>query len=182
MAEQPRELAAPHEAARLRHPLDKAEESAPVARPEPGHSRGSPPLAAPSAPSPHWAPRRMLRRAAAVSIWRLLRPIARPLLWRARTFFMADALRELAELGGAQQAMLEAMLEAQVERRSGDTASPAAPCRVGHGAPGEGLGLGDTAAERWLLTVALESAQARQSLESAQARESLESAPNAQAA
>lgn len=106
--------------------------------------------------------RRSLRRVMALPVWRLVRPVARPALWRVRNFFAADTLRELAALRAAQDAMQEAARDAvrdAVQEALGRIALPPAagaeaPCQAS--GPSHGLGLGDTAAERWLLTVALE--------------------------
>lgn len=102
---------------------------------------------------------RSLRRTLALPLWRLVRPVARPVLWRARTFFMADAVRELAVLRASQEAMQQAVREAVQEALGCAASPPACTGETLRGGPSHGLGLGDTAAERWLLTVALESSQ-----------------------
>lgn len=167
--------AARQDAAALRRALDETMQAL-AARPEADEAAQPevqeaasvplPALAPPSAPQQH-----SLRRAAALPIWRLIRPIARPLLWRTRNFLMAGAVHELAELRATQQRMQRAMpgaaREAAEEARPGLALTAALPRRAAHDVPGHGLGLGDTAAERWLLTVALDGAQARDSLEGA---------------
>ena len=174
--------AAQQEAVALRRALDEARALA-IAEPEPevemltemvvaeAVTPSTPPLSVSPLPETMTATsrRRSLRRVMALPVWRLIRPVARPLLWRARSFLTADAVRELAALRAAHEAMQEAsrgaVRDAVQEALSG-TASPSmayaeeAPQRAprrGSG-PSYGLGLGDTAAERWLLTVALECA------------------------
>jgi hypothetical protein len=139
---------------------------------------------------PATLPRRSLRRVVALPVWRLFRPVARPMLWRVRSFLTADAVRELAALRAAHEtlqgaardtvrelAALRAAHEAQHEatrdavraalQEAVSRAAPPpmacveAPCRTSRDGPSHGLGLGDTAAERWLLTVALEATAAQ---------------------
>lgn len=133
------------------------------------------------------APRRGLGRAAVRPIWRLIRPIARPVLWRARSFLMADTVRELTGLRDSYQQMQQSMDDAVREAAAEETRPvpvPApmpvaawAPHRAAYDVPGHGLGLGDTAAERWLLTVALEGAQMGDSLEGAPESDSRSAQP-----
>lgn len=97
-------------------------------------------------------PRRSWPRAALLPAWRAMRPVARPALWRLRTFFTAEAMRELAALR-AQHDQTRELLERAVEGR----AAPASPAP---GSPAQyGLGFGDTPAERWLLTLVIEGGQ-----------------------
>ena len=168
--------AAQREAAALRRALDEAHALANAA-PEAATEElaavmvvdAAPPPPAPSFPAPslpvavRGRSRRSLRRVVALPVWRLVRPVARPMLWRARSFLAADALRELATLRAAQEAMQEATRDAvreAVQEALSAAALPSrrdmeeAPCRIS--SPSHGLGLGDTAAERWLVTVALE--------------------------
>ncbi len=173
--------AAQQEAAALRGALDEARALA-NDEPEPA-AEGPAEIVAvkavplPSAPSrpvsplPAVAPgprRRSLRRVVVLPVWRLVRPVARPVLWRARSFLTADALRELTTLRAAQDAMQEVTRETvreAVQEALSRAALPSkgraddAPCRAS--GPSHGLGLGDTAAERWLLTVALEATAAQ---------------------
>jgi len=162
--------AARQEVAALRRALDEAQAraAAPAARevvldPPQAVSMAAKPVSIQVPPAT--SPRRAVRDGVAHPIWRLVRPVVRPLLWRARAFFTADALSGLAELRAAQEALQQAMRDASaaaLDERSPVPPVPAAaaPRRAYNAPPGEGLGLGDTAAERWLLTLALEQGDA----------------------
>ena len=190
-------LAARREIAALRRALDEAREAARAglpavpaaeaeiadARPqaadacevEPVQPVQAPPQAPSGAPERHERLRRPLRRAVALPIWRLVRPFARPLIWRARTFLTAETTREIAAvrasqdaLGAAQDTIHEAtraaienaarkVVEEALDRVAPPPpAPPPSPPKVVNYGPSHGIGLGDTAAERWLLTAALE--------------------------
>ncbi len=99
----------------------------------------------PIQPPPAASPRRSLRAAVAHPIWRLVRPVVRPVLWRARAFFTADALRGLAELRTAQEALQQAVRDAAtaaLDERSVTPPAPAAaaPRRAYNAPPGAGTG------------------------------------------
>ncbi|MBV9747310.1 MAG: hypothetical protein JO157_00700 [Acetobacteraceae bacterium] len=163
--------AAHQEAAALRCALDEAGTLGAAVEPEPEQVAeiaaaitvaATTPLP-PAPPLPIAPPRRRsLRRVMALPVWRFVRPVARPALWRARSFLAADTLRELAALRAAQDAMQEATRDAirgavqealsRIAPPSNACAEPPCPAL----GPSHGLGLGDTAAERWLLTVVLE--------------------------
>ena len=181
-------LAAQREIAALHRALDEAREvgrAEPQAVPAAETADARPqavdllkvqPMQAPPQTSERRHRRRSLRRAVALPIWLLVRPFARPLVWRARTFLMAETVQEITAVRVAQDAMRAAQDTIHEVTRSAieDAArkiveealdrvappppapSPAPPRVVSHG-PSYGLGLGDTAAERWLLTAALES-------------------------
>ncbi len=120
--------------------------------PEPGPEPDPLPAAAPE-PDPGAAPvgapihasvrARGWQRRLALSLYRLVRPIVRPMAWRTRSFITGDILRELAWLREQQDAML----------RQRASASPMLPA----GAAGPDLPAANVM-ERVLLTMALEDA------------------------
>ena len=120
--------------------------------------------------APATASRRSLRRVVALPVWRLIRPVARPMLWRARSFLAADSVREMAALRAAHEAMQDASREAirdAVQDALSRAIQPPGTARVEEATrrpagPSHGLGFGDTAAERWLLTAALDCARDHQ--------------------
>lgn len=111
-------------------------------------------VAAPDPVPMRTVPRRPWSRAALLPAWRAMRPVARPALWRLRSFFTAEAMRELAALR-AQQDQARELLERAMQSRTAPP--PVAPTPASQ--PTYGAGLGDTPAERWLLTLVLEGGQ-----------------------
>ena len=139
--------AATREINRLKQAL--AEATAPPAflpDPEPPTPEPLPPVAD-LAPAPiPLPPVRNWRRTAALPAWRLIRPIARPLLWRTRTFMNADAVRDIAALREAHNSLVAALDHPVPQAVASPPPPPPPPI------PSPGLAMGDTAAERWLLT------------------------------
>ena len=129
------QVAALHEqVAALRTELAAAE-----ARPAPEPEPEPPPAPVPHQPTLHLtagrgpAARRLLLR-----LYGLVRPVARPIAWRARTFLTGPVLQEIAALRAQQDALLTRL-------------------SLQSAAPGGGGMLGmDSSAERLLLTLALE--------------------------
>ncbi len=136
--------AAQQEAAALRSALDEAralasDEAEPAAV---GPLETVAAAAVPLSPAPSLAvsqfpaaipgtQRRSLRRVMALPVWRLVRPVARPALWRVRSFFAADTLRELAALRAAQGAMQEAARDAVREALQEALSRVASPSAAG---------------------------------------------------
>ena len=116
----------------------------PEPAPEPDPDPDPLPAAAPE-PDPGFAPTRASgwQRRLALSLYRLVRPIVRPMAWRTRSFVTGDILRELAWLREQQDAMLR-------QRASASPMLPAAA--AGPDLPSA------TVMERLLLTMALEDA------------------------
>ncbi len=86
--------------------------------------------------------------------WRLARPVLHPTLWRLRSFFTASTERELVALRDAQDALRDAQnaFLARLDRPTIDLPPPPRPPLP---APSPGLAMGDTPAERWLVTLLL---------------------------
>eukprot|EP01037_Dinobryon_pediforme_P006003 gene6003-6075_t len=72
-------------------------------------------------------------RKVALALYRVVRPVARPLAWRARGFLQRDVLHRLQEISANQSGLLT--LLQQIEARSGSLPGPAT-VRQGRSGPG----------------------------------------------
>jgi FkbM family methyltransferase len=115
------------EAAWLRRSLDALNEPAPVMTADPVVAETPPAIAPASLPAPLPAPQaggsRRLAGRALLPFWRVVRPVARPLAWRARTFLTAELREDVRRALERSRESVDAG-ENEFDRHRGSSAEP----------------------------------------------------------